>query len=95
MAKRTKTAAGKKKGPKTSNDALNMAAIHWLALESEQTAVDVYVTYPERVPQIVASLRAQVTTVRGIGKGGMTLGSDDCPEGWVECDGLCVPMCTN
>jgi hypothetical protein len=93
MAKKSRS-KGRKKGPRVSNDALNIAAIHWLAMAIEQVAMDVYVTDPDKFAQVTASLREQVITLNGIVKPAI-LDDVDCPDGWIECDGLCMPMCGN
>jgi hypothetical protein len=76
-----------------SDDGLNLAAIHWMAMEIEQVATELYVTSPEAFGSILDSLRDQVDRLKGMKP--RTFSGDDCPDGWMECDGLCVPMCTN
>lgn len=89
-------AATKKQQTRQPDNGLNLGAIHWLALEIEQAAMEVYVTHPGRYADVLESLRETVEELRGIGSAkARTLEDDegDCPDGWIECDGLCVPIC--
>jgi hypothetical protein len=92
--KTTKTKTAKPKaGLRPSNDALNIAAIHLLALQIEQVATEVYVTDPDRFEDVLAMMREQVGALRGSTPTSFSDNDDECPEGWILCDGLCMPMC--
>jgi len=92
MARKATT---KKRQPRQSDDGLNLGAIHWLALEIEQAAMEVYVTHPDRYADVLESLREAVEELRGMGPAKLEDDEGDCPEGWIECDGLCVPICSS
>jgi len=76
-----------------TNDALNIAAIHLLATQLEQVATEVYVTNPDRMKDVLAMMRADVEALRSLAPKTLSDNDEDCPEGWILCDGLCMPIC--
>lgn len=100
MAKKTtrkatprKTGRSAKRKSRPTNDALNIAAIHLLATQLEQVATEVYVTNPARMKDVLAMMRADVEALRGLAPKTMSDNDEECPDGWILCDGLCMPMC--
>lgn len=73
-------------------DVTDVAAIRWLAMAIEQAALSAYITKTKNFSNIEKVMRAQVVSLNGIGQG-KKLEEGDCPNGWIECDGMCSPMC--
>lgn len=75
-------------------DAADLAVIRWLAMEIEQAAISAYITDPTCLGKISKSMQNQVKELRKVCARSHDL-EGDCPAGWIDCDGLCAPMCGN
>lgn len=76
-----------------SNDAERLAALRWLAMKIEQISIEVFVTNRRHFGAIEHALQQQVQTLRQIGRPDMAVVEEDCPAGFIPCNGLCSPMC--
>ena len=78
----------------SSNDAMAMAAIRWFACVIESYSIELYATNPTTFEHTENILRA---TVKELGmqkeKQRRLKAEDDCPPGYLFCDGLCKPAC--
>ena len=80
---------GTRRAAKTAEQ---MAAIRWLAMKIEQVSIEVLVTDRDKFDAVEASLRDEVNRLKRIGRP-EGIAAEDCPDGYVLCDGLCAPMC--
>ena len=76
-----------------TNDAQRMAAIRWLAMKIEQISIEVLVTDRDKFDAVEGSLKDEVNRLKQICRPEPPVAGDDCPDGFVLCDGLCAPMC--
>lgn len=72
----------------------SLAAIHWLAMEIEQAALCVYITDPDQFDKVEKPMRELIKALRA-NKALATVEDGDCPDGWLECNGMCTPICSN
>lgn len=76
------------------NDAMAMAAIRWFANVIETYSIELYATSPKTyrhtekiLRQAVKKLGLQKTKVK------KAFDYEDCPDGYILCDGVCKPAC--
>ena len=74
-------------------DTAAIAAIRWFAATIETLGNDVYLTDRSKYGEITNILKGAVEDLNAVR---MTLiGPSDCPPGYVDCNGVCEPMCLN
>lgn len=83
--------------------ALTLAAIRWYAISIEKLSTDLYVTDPSQYPAVQAVLNQAVSALEGLrtqvksqraGAGAAVRSTGgNCPPGYRNCDGLCLPAC--
>ena len=75
-------------------DTAAIAAIRWFAATLETLGNDVYLTDRSKYGEITDVLKGAVEDLNAVR---MTLsgGFSDCPPGYVDCNGVCEPMCLN
>jgi len=79
----------------SSNDAMAMAAIRWFACAIESYCIELYATNPSTFEHTEEVLRA---TLKELGmqrdkQRRLREHNDECPPGYILCDGLCKPAC--
>lgn len=74
-----------------AQDTAVIAAIRWLTSTLENLGTNLYLTDRSRYPEIAAVLKAAVVDFDNM----RTIGNlnSDCPPGYVDCNGVCEPMC--
>ena len=76
------------------NDTTSFAAFRWFANSIENDAMELYATDRGTYEQIEEVLRHTLKDLAALrGKLALPPGNDDCPEGWVLCNGVCAPSC--
>ena len=93
MAKAQGKKGNANKTQRGTNDAQRLAAIRWLAMKIEQVSIEVLVTDRDKFNAIEESLRDEVNRLKQLARPEPPVAGEDCPEGYVLCDGLCAPMC--
>jgi hypothetical protein len=93
MAKAQGTKAPRTVAHPRSNEAEQLAALRWLAMEIEQVSIEVFITNRRNFGAVEEALRLQVKLLRDIARSNPPLVSEECPSGYVPCGGLCSPMC--
>jgi hypothetical protein len=76
-----------------SRDAISIAALHWYAITIEKVCIEIYATDRKRFKALEALLQSQVRDLYKFAKGVKGDEDDECPEGYVMCNGLCAPAC--
>jgi hypothetical protein len=74
-------------------DAIALAALRWYALTIDKLCIEIYATDRRKFTALEAKLKAQVTALVKFAKGVTAADEDECPDGYVMCDGLCKPAC--
>jgi hypothetical protein len=77
------------------NDAMAMAAIRWFACVIETYSIELYASNPSTFEHTEKILRATLKEL-GMQKDRQRLArlaDEDCPTGYLLCDGLCKPAC--
>ena len=73
-------------------DTMSLAAIRWFACSLEASAIEMYATDRTTYSEIERILRVALNEIAHLPVRGIA-GDEDCPEGYVLCDGLCRPAC--
>jgi hypothetical protein len=74
-------------------DAIALAALRWYALTIDKLCIEIYATDRRKFMALEALLKSQVTDLLEFAKDTTQGDEDECPEGFVMCDGLCKPAC--
>ena len=77
------------------NDATSFAAFRWFANSIENESMELYATHRDTYEHIEQILRS---TLRRLAALRTTLAlppNDECPDGWILCNGVCKPSCDN
>jgi hypothetical protein len=76
------------------NDATSLAAFRWLANTLENEAMALYVTHPDKFGEIEHVLRHALHEMHRLKSANyVAMEENGCPDGWVLCDGVCLPSC--
>ena len=75
--------------------ALKLAAIRWYMLSLEKLSNDIYITDRARYHEIEGILKRAFLEMGGIRKkmASVAMEGDGCGPGYVNCDGICLPVC--
>ncbi len=71
-------------------DTAALAAIRWLAATLENLGTNIYLTDRSKNSQITAVLKGAVSDLNNLRVQTVVR---ECPPGYVECNGVCEPMC--
>ena len=78
----------------SSEDAISLAAVRWLANSIENLSIELYATNRESFPDIERVLRGTLEKLRGVrAQFAVSEEENGCPEGYVLCHGICAPSC--
>ena len=75
-------------------DPTSFAAFRWFANAIENDALELYITDRstyEEIEHILRSTLRQLAHLRM--KEALPPGDNECPDGWVLCNGICAPSC--
>ena len=76
----------------SGNDAPSFAAFRWFANTIENEAMELYATDRENFKEIEEILRGTLRELASM-RVRAAIPKDDCPDGWVLCNGICAPSC--
>jgi len=95
MAKKKKhKAVGSQKWQPQPNDAIQLAALRWFALEMERISIQIYATDKRQFTAMEKVFRHTLGKLNVVLETVNALSDDDCPEGYIRCkDGTCAPAC--
>ena len=95
MAKKKKNKpVGAQRWQPQPNDAIQLAALRWFALEMERISIQIYATDKRQFAAMEAVFRATLKKLNVVLADVNALSDDDCPEGYIRCkDGTCAPAC--
>jgi hypothetical protein len=74
-------------------DAIALAALRWYALTIDRLCIEIYATDRKKFEDLEDLLKSHVVALYKFGKGVKFTDEDECPEGYVMCNGLCAPTC--
>ena len=76
--------------------AMTLAAIRWYALSIEKLSTEIYATSASAFPQVQGALNdalSALEALRAPRTAALRAGSEGCPPGFKDCDGVCLPKC--
>lgn len=81
--------------PQQDQTALTLAAIRWYTISLEKLANGIYITHPERYPDVSEILQRAFRELGRVRKtmSAVAPGDEGCPPGYVDCNGACLPDC--
>lgn len=74
-------------------DAIALAALRWYALTIDRLCIEIYATDRKKFKELEDLLQSQVAALFKFGKNVTLADEDECPEGYIMCNGLCAPAC--
>ncbi len=76
------------------NDATSLAAFRWFANAIENSSMSLYATNPEAYKPTEEILRSALKQLRDLRQQfSIPQEEDGCPDGWLLCNGICMPSC--
>lgn len=77
----------------SAGDGMSLAAFRWFANTIENFSIELYATNRDAYPEVESVLRNTLEELKAV-RTRFPLGvSDDCPDGYVLCHGICAPSC--
>jgi hypothetical protein len=79
----------------SANDVTSFAAFRWFANSIENESMELYATDRNTYEHIEHVLRNTLARLAALRIKLALPPEDDCPDGWLLCNGVCKPSCDN